>query len=87
MLTPQDAEWIQVAIIYKKTVNIKKERVNSMRFSEKGQHSHQATNGLFGVDLHHFVKKEQEATYVELASEFGISVNDVRKLKKQLDRS
>ncbi|MFC4320904.1 hypothetical protein [Litchfieldia salsa] len=58
-----------------------------MRFSEKGQHSHQANNGLFGVDLHHFVKSEQDATYVELASEFGISIKDVRKLKKQLNRS
>ncbi len=64
-----------------------KERAGNMRFSEKGEHSYQASNGLFGVDLHRFVQKEPESTFVELASEFGISVKDVRKLKKQLDRS
>ncbi|WP_169891121.1 hypothetical protein [Litchfieldia alkalitelluris] len=58
-----------------------------MRFSEKGQHAQDATNGIFGVDLHNFVNKEQDSTYVELASEFGISVGEVRKLKKQLHRS
>jgi hypothetical protein len=58
-----------------------------MRYSEKSQHSNQGTNQLFGVDLHDFIQKEQSSTYVELASEFGLSLNDVRKLKKQMNRS
>lgn len=58
-----------------------------MRFSEKGQLSHQGTNELFGVDFHDFIQKEQNANAVELASEFGLSLGDVRKLKRQLHRS
>jgi len=58
-----------------------------MRFSEKSQLSNQGANDLLGVDLHDFVQKEQGSTYLELASEFGLSLNDVRKLKRQLDRS
>jgi len=58
-----------------------------MRFSEKGQLSNQGVNQILGVDLHDFIQKEQGSTYLELASEFGLSLNDVRKLKRQLDRS
>ncbi|WP_157405983.1 hypothetical protein [Bacillus manliponensis] len=58
-----------------------------MRMGEKG---HSATNGanqLFNVNLHEFAAKENETTSLELASEFGISLKDVRTLKKQLGRS
>jgi hypothetical protein len=58
-----------------------------MRFSEKGQLSHQGSNQLYGVDLHDFIQKEQTSTYVELASEYGVTIGDVRKLKKQINRS
>jgi hypothetical protein len=57
-----------------------------MRFSEKGMASF-GENQLFGVDFHDFIQKEQSSHVVELASEFGLSLRDVRKLKKQLERS
>ncbi|WP_176167391.1 hypothetical protein [Mesobacillus jeotgali] len=58
-----------------------------MRFSDKGMSASSADNQLFGVDFHDFIQKEQNSQVVELASEFGLSLRDVRKLKKQLERS
>lgn len=58
-----------------------------MRSSEKGM-SIQSMNGkLFGVDFHDFIQSEQHNTTFELASEFGLTIRDVRKLKKHLERS
>jgi len=48
----------------------------------------QAMEGrLFGVDFHDFIQKEQHNNSFELASEFGLNMRDVRKLKKHLERS
>lgn len=58
-----------------------------MRFSDKGMSIQQGENQLFGVDFHDFLQKEQSSNMIELASEFGISMRDVRKLKKHLERS
>ncbi|MDF0726808.1 hypothetical protein PY093_08780 [Cytobacillus sp. S13-E01] len=58
-----------------------------MRFGEKIQMSQQGTNEVFGVDFHDFIQKENNSTSVELATEFGLTLGDVRKLKKQLHRS
>jgi hypothetical protein len=58
-----------------------------MRFSDKGMSASFGENQLFGVDFHDFIQKEQSSQVVELASEFGLSLRDVRKLKKQLERS
>lgn len=58
-----------------------------MRFSDKGMAVQQGENQLFGVDFHDFLQKEQSSNMVELASEFGLSMRDVRKLKKHLERS
>ncbi|WP_210366786.1 hypothetical protein [Bacillus sp. REN3] len=58
-----------------------------MRNSEKGQFSSFGENQLFGVDFHDFIQREQSSHAVELASEFGLSLRDVKKLKKQLGRS
>lgn len=44
-------------------------------------------NQLFGVDFHDFIQREQQASMFELASEFGLSLGDVKKLKKHLERS
>ena len=57
-----------------------------MRSSEKKE---QATRSgdLFGFNLHEFIEKERHATHYELASEFGLTLKDVRKLKKQLRRN
>lgn len=58
-----------------------------MRFSDKGMSIQQGENQLFGVDFHDFLQKEQSSNMIELASEFGLSMRDVRKLKKHLERS
>ncbi|MCA1036354.1 hypothetical protein LCM00_05680 [Bacillus infantis] len=58
-----------------------------MRFGEKGMHAHENGNQLFGVDFHDFIQKEQGSGMYELASEFGLSIGDVRKLKRKLERS
>ncbi|MDQ0219314.1 hypothetical protein [Peribacillus cavernae] len=58
-----------------------------MKFSEKGQTSLNGENQLLGVDFHDFIQREQGASDIELASEFGLSVKDVKKLKKRLGRS
>lgn len=44
-------------------------------------------NQIFGVDLHDFIQREQQTNAYELASEFGLSFGDVKKLKKRLERS
>jgi len=49
--------------------------------------AHLGENQILSVDLHDFIQKEQSSNMVELASEFGLSLRDVKKLKKQLERS
>ncbi|EKN64183.1 hypothetical protein BABA_23570 [Neobacillus bataviensis LMG 21833] len=58
-----------------------------MRSSDKGMNGQTMDGRLFGVDFHDFIQKEQHASSIELASEFGITMGDVRKLKKHLGRS
>ncbi|MEH7300238.1 hypothetical protein V7182_23735 [Neobacillus drentensis] len=58
-----------------------------MRSSEKGMNIQSMEGRIFGVDFHDFIQKEQNATSFELASEFGLTIGDVRKLKKHLERS
>jgi hypothetical protein len=58
-----------------------------VRSSEKGLTIQSMDGRLFGVDFHDFIQKEQHATSFELASEFGLTIGDVRKLKKHLERS
>jgi hypothetical protein len=57
-----------------------------MRNNEKGELMH-TRKDVFGVDFHDFMVKEQNDTSVELASEFGISLREVKSLKKHLNRS
>ncbi|NRD75954.1 hypothetical protein HPT25_00340 [Bacillus sp. BRMEA1] len=58
-----------------------------MRSSEKGRTIQSMDGRIFGVDFHDFIQKEQHNTPFELASEFGLTMKDVRKLKKHLGRS
>ena len=58
-----------------------------MRSSEKGMNVQSMDGRLFGVDFHDFIQKEQHTNSFELASEFGLTIGDVRKLKKHLERS
>jgi hypothetical protein len=62
----------------------KKER-KKMKFSEKHNRAY-GSRDVFGVSFHDFIEKEKDSTYVELASEFGITMRDVKSLKKQLNR-
>jgi hypothetical protein len=58
-----------------------------VRFSEKGMNIQSMNGRIFGVDFHDFIQKEQHSNTFELASEFGLTLKDVRKLKKHLERS
>lgn len=58
-----------------------------MRSSEKGTNIQGADSRLFGVDFHNFIEKEQHTNTFELASEFGLTIRDVKNLKKHLGRS
>lgn len=58
-----------------------------MRFSEKGMSVTNGENQLFGVDFHDFIQREQNSNAYELASEFGLSFGEVKKLKKRLERN
>ncbi|WP_026693810.1 hypothetical protein [Peribacillus kribbensis] len=57
-----------------------------MRFSEKGRISTSGANQVFGVDFHDFMQKEESSTVMELASEFGLDVREVKNLKKRMER-
>jgi hypothetical protein len=58
-----------------------------MRMSNRGFQANSIENQLFGVDFHDFIQQEANSTTYELASEFGITLGDVKKLKKRLERS
>jgi hypothetical protein len=58
-----------------------------MRMSNRSFQVNSAENQLFGVDLHDFIQQEANFTSYELASEFGLTLGDVKKLKKKLERS
>jgi hypothetical protein len=61
--------------------------VTKMRMSNRGFQVNSAENQLFGVDFHDFIQQEGTSTSYELASEFGLTLGDVKKLKKRLERS
>ena len=42
---------------------------------------------LIGVDFHDFMQKEQALTNYELAEEYGISLRNVKDLKKKMSRN
>ncbi|WP_400242603.1 hypothetical protein AB3U99_16305 [Niallia sp. JL1B1071] len=57
-----------------------------MRFGEKSLSVSEIDSKLLGVDFHDFIKREGNSNAVELASEFGLSLGEVKKLKKQLGK-
>ncbi|WP_246940716.1 RNA polymerase subunit sigma-70 [Bacillus pinisoli] len=57
-----------------------------MRFSEKGGQA-KGTQHIFGVNFHDFIEKENNTPSMELASEFGLTLREVKQLKKHLGRS
>ncbi|BCB04950.1 RNA polymerase subunit sigma-70 [Bacillus sp. KH172YL63] len=58
-----------------------------MRSSEKGFMNANGDNQLFDVDFHQFLAREKDALNVELASEFGLTLREVKLLKKKMERS
>ncbi len=58
-----------------------------MRNNEKSGVIQSGINQIMGIDFHDFIQREQNNTLVELASEFGLQVREVKSLKKQLGRS
>jgi hypothetical protein len=58
-----------------------------LRYSEKGEFVSRGTGQVFGVSFHDFIEKENVNTSMELASEFGLSLREVKQLKKHLGRS
>ncbi|WP_187118812.1 hypothetical protein [Bacillus marasmi] len=58
-----------------------------MRNSGKSMSAIAGENQLFGIDFHDFIQQEQQATVYELATEFGLTLGDVKKLKKHMERS
>ncbi|MBS4173658.1 RNA polymerase subunit sigma-70 [Bacillus sp. FJAT-49736] len=58
-----------------------------MRLSNKNQLSNAGSSQIFQTDLHHFMEREDQALSIELASEFGLSLGEVKLLKKKMERS
>ncbi|WP_175631900.1 hypothetical protein [Virgibacillus siamensis] len=57
-----------------------------MRYHEK-QWNANLTKDVFGVDLHQFMEMEGNHNHMEIAEEFGITLGEVKKLKKKITRS
>ncbi|WP_187695390.1 hypothetical protein [Oceanobacillus piezotolerans] len=51
------------------------------------QWSARNSNDIFGVNFHRFTEIESHANHLEIAEELGISIGEVRTLKKKLDRA
>jgi len=58
-----------------------------MRSNSKQQARARSEHQLFHVNFHEFIEREQEATSLELADEFGLTLRDVNLLKKKLGRN
>ncbi|MBM7569556.1 hypothetical protein [Aquibacillus albus] len=57
-----------------------------MRLSDKQTGSH-SNHELHGMDLHTFMELEDNKNSIEIAQEFDVSLRDVKKIKKKLNRS
>lgn len=58
-----------------------------MKNGDKGISVQQGNNHALGVNFRDPLQREQSSSMVELASEFGVTATDVRKIKKHLERS
>ncbi|WP_156314867.1 hypothetical protein [Halalkalibacter wakoensis] len=58
-----------------------------MRSSMRQQMHHNQLQPLFNMDYHSFVERENQITNLELASEFGLSLRDVKILKDKMNRN
>jgi hypothetical protein len=58
-----------------------------MRHGDKAMAVQSGENQLFGVDFRDLTQKEQNVQSIEFASEFGLTNQDVKKIKKRLERN
>lgn len=42
---------------------------------------------VFGINLHKFMEMEEHANSMDIAQEFGLSIGEVNKLKKKINRT
>lgn len=64
----------------------KTKRMRPMRAGEKDGRIHQEPKDLFGISFHDLIEQMRSAAPMELAKELGITLGEVRRLKKQMDR-
>jgi len=57
-----------------------------MRSHEK-QSASNNNKEVFGVNLHKFIEMEEHTNSMEIAQEFGLSIGEVNKLKKKINRT
>ncbi|WP_176481900.1 hypothetical protein [Paucisalibacillus globulus] len=57
-----------------------------MRMNEKHWNS-QNNRDVFGVNLHRFVEMQDSSGHMEIAQELGISLGEVKALKKKINRT
>jgi hypothetical protein len=57
-----------------------------MRQTKKQSVANGMNNRLFSVDFHDFLEREAVLNDVEMSTEFGISVWDVQRLRKHIQR-
>jgi hypothetical protein len=58
-----------------------------MRANEKHIMSVNGDNQLFGMNFQHTIDREKEADSLDLPSEFSVSLNEMKRIKKRLERS
>ncbi len=58
-----------------------------MRQGDKGNSAFFVENQLSGLDFRDSIQKEQSSTSLEAASEFGFANQDIKKLKRRLERN
>ncbi|MFC3039159.1 hypothetical protein ACFOGI_02700 [Virgibacillus xinjiangensis] len=57
-----------------------------MRMNEKHGITINATD-VTGINFHRFMELESHATHMEIAEELGISLGEVQRLKKKVNRA
>ncbi|WP_169750775.1 hypothetical protein [Ornithinibacillus contaminans] len=57
-----------------------------MRYNEKHWNSQQ-NRDIFGVNLHRFIEMQESSNHMEIAQELGISLGEVKALKKKINRT
>ncbi|MEW9675865.1 sigma factor-like helix-turn-helix DNA-binding protein [Lentibacillus sp. L22] len=57
-----------------------------MRYADKHWNAQQ-NKDIYGVDLHRFMELENSLNHLEIAQELGISLGEVKMLKKKIIRA